>query len=274
MKAKTQSGFTLIELSVVLAMAGLLSAVLAPGLARTQVGSRSAQCVNHLRELTLGWHQYAEDNNGGLLDCVDGSARPNWVTGNLDFSGSNSSNWDTNRDLVKSPLWGYVGGAPSVFRCPADPATVINNGVRRPRVRSISMSHVFGAGAWLDRSYNPNQKVWRTYQVLGSIIRPTQTFVFADEHPDSMNDSALSSACTGNQPGDSPGVSSIIDYPANYHNGACGFSFADGHADIHKWLGNKIARMPTTFTAIPLNVAALDSWVDMHWLAANTTVRN
>jgi prepilin-type processing-associated H-X9-DG protein len=24
--------------------------------------------------------------------------------------------------------------------------------------------------------------------------------------------------------------------PANYHNGACGFSFADGHAEIRKWL--------------------------------------
>jgi prepilin-type processing-associated H-X9-DG protein len=23
--------------------------------------------------------------------------------------------------------------------------------------------------------------------------------------------------------------------PATYHNGACGFSFADGHAEIHKW---------------------------------------
>jgi prepilin-type processing-associated H-X9-DG protein len=24
--------------------------------------------------------------------------------------------------------------------------------------------------------------------------------------------------------------------PAIYHNGACGFSFADGHAETHKWL--------------------------------------
>ncbi len=28
----------------------------------------------------------------------------------------------------------------------------------------------------------------------------------------------------------------IVDYPSNYHNGAGGFSFADGHAEIHRWL--------------------------------------
>jgi len=24
--------------------------------------------------------------------------------------------------------------------------------------------------------------------------------------------------------------------PASYHNGACGFTFADGHSEIKKWL--------------------------------------
>ena len=53
-----------------------------------------------------------------------------------------------------------------------------------------------------------------------------------DEHPDSINDAALANACTG---ADAPGTAQIIDFPANYHNGACGFNFADGHAEIHHW---------------------------------------
>ena len=32
------------------------------------------------------------------------------------------------------------------------------------------------------------------------------------------------------------------DAPATYHNGACGFSFADGHSEIHKWVGPLMKR--------------------------------
>ena len=55
--------------------------------------------------------------------------------------------------------------------------------------------------------------------------------IMVDEHPDSINDAAVANACTG---ADAPGTAQIIDFPANYHNGACGFNFADGHAEIHK----------------------------------------
>jgi len=36
--------------------------------------------------------------------------------------------------------------------------------------------------------------------------------------------------------------STIIDFPASFHNGAAGFSFADGHAEIHRWIGKTISR--------------------------------
>jgi len=65
----------------------------------------------------------------------------------------------------------------------------------------------------------------------------------------------------------------IIDFPANYHNGACGYSFADGHAEVHKWKGGKIRNAPVTYTGtLTLNTAAGDSWLDMHWQAENLTV--
>ena len=35
-----------------------------------------------------------------------------------------------------------------------------------------------------------------------------------------------------------PNVNNWQDRPASYHNGAAGFSFADGHAEVHKWLSN------------------------------------
>jgi prepilin-type processing-associated H-X9-DG protein len=44
--------------------------------------------------------------------------------------------------------------------------------------------------------------------------------------------------------------------PANYHNGACGFSFADGHAEIKKWkdpdtLSKKIVSNPKGVHDVP-----------------------
>jgi prepilin-type processing-associated H-X9-DG protein len=49
-----------------------------------------------------------------------------------------------------------------------------------------------------------------------------------DEHPDSINDGWLITAV------ETP--DHWEDLPASYHNGACGFGFADGHAEIKKWL--------------------------------------
>jgi prepilin-type processing-associated H-X9-DG protein len=141
------------------------------------------------------------------------------------------------------------------------------------------MSQVFGKGEWLDGGPNASQTVWRTYDKIALIVRPVKTFVFVDEHPDSINDAAFATQCTANQPGDAPATARIIDFPAAYHNGACGFSFADGHSEIHKWLGSMIRNAPITYdqntykSVRPLNIPAGDSWPDAHWMAENTTVR-
>ncbi|MEO6036442.1 MAG: hypothetical protein ABIQ35_14415, partial [Verrucomicrobiota bacterium] len=158
----------------------------------------------------------------------------------------------------------------------ADLSTVLVQGKRIPRVRSISMSQVFGFGEWLDKGPNRSQTKWDTYNKGATIRKPSNTMVFIDEHPDSLNDSAFAVACTGAEQSDGPSYASaqIIDFPASYHNGACGFSFADGHSEIHKWIGKKI-QPPVTYTGtMPLNVSASpDSGRDVRWMAENTTVR-
>jgi hypothetical protein len=136
------------------------------------------------------------------------------------------------------------------------------------------MSQVFAYGEWLDGGPNAGQQVWQTYSKLSSITIPSKTFVFVDEHPDSINDAAFATQCKNNQPQDPPTSAYIIDFPAAYHNGACGFSFSDGHSEIHKWVGSKIKKAPITFTAtLPLNVPAGDSWPDAHWMAEYSTVK-
>jgi prepilin-type processing-associated H-X9-DG protein len=186
-----------------------------------------------------------------------------WVTGDLDFT-SARSNWDPTLDIAKSPIMPYLGGHDySIWKCPSDQAMVKNNlGQRVPRVRSNSMSQVFDNGSWLPPAN------WRIYQKTEDIVIPVKTWVLADEHPDSINDAALAVQIAKQD----AKTAQIIDFPASYHNGACGLSYADGHSEIHKWLGSKIKPPPKYNNSLALNVPAGDSTADIIWWSDNTTV--
>ena len=73
--------------------------------------------------------------------------------------------------------------------------------------------------------YNPG---YLLYTKGSDIIRPTpaNAFVFADESPGSINDGYLQIGAN---------LQGFPDIPACYLEGGCGFSFADGHAEIHRW---------------------------------------
>jgi len=104
--------FTLIELLVVIAIIAILAALLLPALSLAKAATRRTNCINNLRQISLGIQQYATDNASTL------PAAPN-VTG-----------WDieTNHWAIfyKRLVKDYVGlhGASSpqdkVFACPAD----------------------------------------------------------------------------------------------------------------------------------------------------------
>ena len=128
------------------------------------------------------------------------------------------------------------------------------------------MSQVFDEGSWL----TPGN--WRTYSKLTGIAIPTQTFVFIDENPQSINDGAFATQCDGYA--GSAGSPAIVDIPASYHHGASGMSFADGHAMLNQWRGNHILKY--TSANDPGGAMAAGSagdLTDFNFLAQNSTVR-
>src|SRR5688572_8537196 len=141
----TRSGFTLIELLVVIAIIAILAAMLLPALSRAKLKAQGIYCMNNHRSLLLAWRMYVDDNQDRLPYASENplASPPTvgaWVTGTLDFSPGNRSNWDPDQDITKSPIWPYCGKNLTIWRCPSDKSTVTVNGVKKDRVRSMSMN--------------------------------------------------------------------------------------------------------------------------------------
>lgn len=80
------SGFSLIELIVVIAILGLLVSIALPALSNVRATARRTQCLNHLRNITFGLTQYDHFNNrlpasGYYLDppSIYGGAMHSWA---------------------------------------------------------------------------------------------------------------------------------------------------------------------------------------------------
>ncbi len=240
---KSLPAFTLIELLVVIAIIALLMAILIPSLNRAREQGKRAVCLNNLRELTLAWIMYADENsdrivNGEAFNSGDGEAPvrqtgihagERWWTGD-----DVHDNWiigehldeDIQIKAIKAgALFSYCNNYKS-YHCPT--------GVRGEiRTYSIvdSMNGLARTGT-ID-SNNKGVKAGRTMLWVKrkteiTVPGPAYRIVFVDEGRITPDSYAVHYNNTN---------TIWWDPPHCRHGDGTNVSYADGHVEYWKWKG-------------------------------------
>jgi prepilin-type N-terminal cleavage/methylation domain-containing protein/prepilin-type processing-associated H-X9-DG protein len=225
---------TMIELLVVIAIIAILAGLLLPAIARSKQRGQQISCLNNLRQLSISWRMYADENSGLFVPVYY------YVKGKLDLGGEvNSNAWvrgsmdddttiyppvepglldSTNVNGIK---WGGLfpyNKSVAVYRCPAD--TSSTNGVLRVRSYSIN--------GWMGGTAVAGQTNYRVFRKEQEVVKPSpaEAWIFLDEHERSINDGWFAVDMKGDR--------GLLDGPATRHNNGYGITFVDGHSDIWK----------------------------------------
>jgi len=226
--------FTLIELLVVIAIIALLMAILMPTLHRAREQGRRAVCLGQLKQLTLAWIMYADANDDKIVNGMGGVDRtdePAWV-GKCwadDYQSGGQLPKEVQWEAIKDgALWPYAPEL-KLFECPTgtrgemltyaamDSVNGLTNGrgdVTSSRGGRIVGKRVGKTVLWLKRR--------------SEIISPgpAKRMVFIDEGWVTPDSYAVHYD-----------VATWWDDAPVRHGDGTNCSFADGHADYHKWEG-------------------------------------
>jgi len=295
-RVPARSGFTLIELLVVIAIIAILAAMLLPALAKSKLKAQGVYCMNNHKQLANGWRMYTDDSADILPYASTIYPPPStanwpdkyaWSGAHMDFDPNNRSNWDPSYDMMLRPLWPYTKNQ-NLYKCPSDHSSVNTPFGIKPRILTMSMNLYVGGFAPLigsDPPPNGTDGGWpfahpyMIYAKLSWLVSPKgppdKIFVFLDMREDRVNWSNFMTDMTGYVLGTSPNPGAYAftsDMPGFYHNNACGFSFADGHSEMHKWLDAR-TMPPLQDGGNPVGVTSTPSPrnQDVAWLQDHST---
>ncbi len=289
--------FTLIELLVVIAIIAILAAILLPALSQAKGRAQGVACLNQGRQMMTAVLLYTSEHNELFPpNPDDGNTLPgyNWCAGQAGIGGPQEFDPDVLQDPTRSLLIRYLTGNVSIFRCPADHRRGLYQGTNSaligqnvPAARTFSMNQAVGTidpgyeatefsgsgyvhygvpnlpvnGPWLNNQFNHHRdSPWSTYGKVTDIHRPgpSQLWILLDEDARGLNDAAFAFGMETPQ---------WFDAPGTYHNGGCGFAFADGHSETHQWLSRTEKRAGGPVITDPLDKQ------DWEWMQLRTSAR-
>jgi prepilin-type N-terminal cleavage/methylation domain-containing protein/prepilin-type processing-associated H-X9-DG protein len=295
-RSTSLTAFTLIELLVVIAIIAILAAMLLPALAKAKQKAQQIYCMNNGKQMMVAVSLYTVDSKELFPPNEDDSGAPAghvWVRGN---AGAPSGSHQFNPDILSNPtdalLAPYIGKNTSIYKCSADTRSGLYNGTnptmfgkRVPAARTFAMNQAVGtacdgkaqngghsgiptkavSGPWLDGTHaHLSGRPYRTFGKLSDFnvsAAPSKIWVFIDEDESSLNDGSF---------GFNMSTPEWIDFVGTYHNNGCGFAFADGHSEVHKWRDSttKVIGGNVNRRALPAN-----SQTDWNWLKERTSAR-
>jgi prepilin-type N-terminal cleavage/methylation domain-containing protein len=268
--APRSHGFTLIELLVVIAIIAILAGLLLPALARAKAKAQQMKCISNLKQMQIGWITYAGDFRDYMLPNAPlGGNSPtdptqnsrSWCSGASEGWGANDAN--TNRFYYDTSIMApYMSGQLAVYRCPADTIPSANG----QRLRSYSMNSQMGNvySYNITRSYNAGYRAFTKASDLQTCPGPSLAFVFCEENMCSMNDGYL-------QVNNSAAI--FPDVPGSYHVWQCGFSFADGHAEIHNWT-TPVLKLAVRSGYTAASLSTTPNNVDWRWFTERASCKD
>jgi prepilin-type N-terminal cleavage/methylation domain-containing protein/prepilin-type processing-associated H-X9-DG protein len=296
-RQKNQRAFTLIELLVVIAIIAILAALLLPVLGKAKGRAQGVTCLSQGKQMMTAMLLYTTENNEFFPpNPDDGNTVPgyNWCGGQAGIGGPDEFNSDVLADSARSLLINYLGGNVEVFRCPADRRTGPYSGSRPgligqivPAARTFSMSQAVGTidpdfdvtvpgpsgvhggipglpvnGPWLNNQFTHRRNSpWHTFGKASDIHAPgpSMLWVLVDEDARGLNDAAFAFGMESPQ---------WFDAPGTYHDGGCGFAFADGHSETHRWMN----RAPKGSSGETITDPADQQ--DWEWMRERTSARH